>query len=130
MNEEERAAIQAIDASLTSQDDSDPLSYRVYTCCSTFFCNRAFAALLFMAIVLVVGVGLFGITQIDYIKTHNANETERRIRIAGAFLISAGLFGLLGGITNILALLMLFYEIPLLFGTGYIYIYLYIHPST
>lgn len=139
LNEEERAAFQAIDASLT-QEEKDPLSFRVYNCCVAFFCNRAFIALLIMAIILIIGVALFGVTRIDYIKNHKNNSTEDNLRIAGAFLISAGLFGLLGGIANVLALWMLFYEFPLIYGTGYVdlmrsiqhipyYVTLYVHVT-
>lgn len=65
-----------------------------------------------MVTILMVGGILFGVN------FDNKNNVGTKLKTAGSFLISAGVFGILGGVVNLLALLMLFYEIPFIYGTG------------
>ena len=116
LNEEERAALEAIDASL-SPEEKESTVRRVYQCMTVYFCNRASFALITMFVLTSAGAILFGVSHA--VSFHN-EDTVRVLRKVGAFLFSAGLFGFFGGCANLIALIMLFYEFPLCYGTGYV----------
>ena len=68
-------------------------------------------SMLSVVVILLTGIVLIVIAQYDV-------DDKKKLRCAGSYLISAGLFGLLGGFANLTALLMLFYKLPLVYGTG------------
>ena len=72
--------------------------------------------MLVMVTILITGVIVLGVS---FVSSLNLSDDQPRVmRTVGVFIVSAGVFGVAGGGANYLALLMLFYEIPLLFGTG------------
>ena len=71
-------------------------------------------SMLAVLVILFTGIVLVVIAQLR----HNGDTEKKKLRCAGSYLISAGLFGLLGGCANLTALLMLFYKFPLVYGTG------------
>ena len=71
-----------------------------------------------MSLIFLVGAILFGVAHSTKLFPNQDAGAGKVTREVAAFLISAGIFGAIGGITNLLGLIMLFYEIPLLYGTG------------
>lgn len=68
---------------------------------------------------LTVIIGAIIILGVSYATQFNlSNEAQMIMRNVALFFLSAGIFGVAGAGTNLLALLMLFYKIPLLIGTG------------
>ena len=79
-------------------------------------CDKTTITILCMLAMLAAGLVLFGISYVPSLDMPPGAQDD--LRIVGMFFVSAGLFGVAGGGSSLLALLMLFYEIPLLFGTG------------
>lgn len=68
-----------------------------------------------MAALLVAGSLLLVIVKSLDDKEHNI---PKEVEQFSKYIISAGVFGLAGGGTNAIALFMLLYKIPLLYGSG------------
>ena len=117
LNEEEKAVIHALDATLTPDGFSLEHEPSFCTkCLSAVLCDKGVISLLVMVTILITGVIVLGVS---FVPSLNLSDDQPRVmRTVGVFIVSAGVFGVAGGGANYLALLMLFYEIPLLFGTG------------
>lgn len=70
-----------------------------------------------MLLVLALGVALLEVSRSTDVFPVQGNVSHI-VAHASTFIISAGLFGSMGGIANILALHMLFYRIRFCYGTG------------
>ena len=107
----------AIEASLGADEDS--MTCRLYaTKCRRYICNKPSITIITMSLIFLVGAILFGVAHSTKLFPNQDAGAGKVTREVAAFLISAGIFGAIGGITNLLGLIMLFYEIPLLYGTG------------
>ena len=117
LNEEEKAVIHALDATLTPGGFSLEHEPSFCTkCLSAVLCDKGVISLLVMMTILITGVIVLGVS---FISSLNLSDDQQHVmRTVGVFVVSAGVFGVAGGGANYLALLMLFYEIPFLFGTG------------
>ena len=76
-----------------------------------------------MFIVFAMGITLFGVTHSTNLFPEQINDTasdekKKIIRVVSSFVIYGGLFGALGGLSNCLVLVLMFFRIPLLYGTG------------
>lgn len=128
LNEGERAAIQAIYSPLDPDTEDLVEPSRCFKCrktCYSIICSRGAISIIFMFVIFLVGVSLIGVGHVAkrLFPSNDDNgtdekETYERIRLAGAFFFSSGLFGVIGGLSNVLVLIMLFYKLPLLYGTG------------
>lgn len=128
LNEEERAAIQTIYSPLDPDTEDLVEPNRCFKCrraCYSVICSRGVISIIFMFVIFLVGVSLMGTayavkTLVPSNDDNGTNEenTYKRIRLAGTFFFSGGLFGVIGGLSNTLVLIMLFYKLPLLYGTG------------
>ena len=82
-------------------------------CCQrfcSFLTNKGVISLCLTLILLLVGVGLLiAVRSLDL---------PREVDRLAEYLISAGVFGLASGGTNAIAVIMLLYRIPCLFGSG------------
>ena len=106
----------ALDATLTPGTNFENEPSKFAKCCKAFFCDKGVISILLMFTVLVAGIVIIGVS---YASSLQLNDDQQMImRTVSVFLISAGVFGVAGGGANYLALLMLFYEVPLLLGTG------------
>lgn len=114
MNEEERAVLQELEKSFLYDEDeskkeSSCSSERCQKVCD-FLTNKGVVSLYLTLILLLVGVGLLIVVRVF--------DLPEQVDQLATFLISAGIFGLASGGTNAIAVIMLLYKIPLLFGSG------------
>ena len=108
--------IYALDATLTPGTNFENEPSQFSKCCKAFFCDKGVISILSMATLLVAGIVILGVSYAGSLQLTDGQQMI--MRTVSVFLISAGVFGVAGGGANYLALLMLFYEIPLLVGTG------------
>ena len=98
--------------------------YRCRYYCSIYCCNKGLVGILVALVILLVGVAVFGAShmpslQDKHLSNNNDNYTVGEVmRTVSSFAISAGLFGVAGGVVNLLAIIMLFQRIRPLYGTG------------
>ena len=125
LNEEERAAIQAIYSPLDPDTEDLVEPNRCFKCrrtCFSIICSRGTISIIIMSVIFLVGVSLITIGHVaERLLPSNETDDEKTyemIRFAGTFIFSGGLFGVIGGLSNVLVLIMLFYKLPLLYGTG------------
>ena len=79
-------------------------------CCETVISDKAIVSLVITFFIVVVGVALLALAR-------GLDLPNGVIKLSG-YIISAGVFGLASGGTNWIAILMLFYKLPPLIGSG------------
>lgn len=114
LNEEERAVLDELDNSFLYDEDTSrrkitPCSDRCRKICE-ILTHKGVVSLFLTLLLLLVGVGLLIIVK--------ALQLPEQVEQLAIFLLSAGIFGLAGGGTNAIAVVMLLYRIPCLFGSG------------
>ena len=120
LNEEERAALRTI------REEDDDYSESVPSCTlgsiitklTRLCCNGAALSLLLMIVIVIIGITLFGVSHSSLIKNSNNTNTPVVLRHVSSFILYGGLFGLLSGLSNLFVIILLFYKIPLLYGSG------------
>ena len=79
-------------------------------CCGTVISDKAIVSLVITSLIVVVGVALAALA--------GGLQLPNWVITLSAYIISAGVFGLASGGTNWVAILMLFFRIPPLIGSG------------
>lgn len=115
MNEGERAALKAIRATVDGEIAEKSTCIKCLKRSKGVFCNGGSISIIFMLTVLIIGATLFGLSF-----SHKVFqiETKKTVRLVSSFVLYGGVFGSLGGLSNLLILIMLFYKVPLLYGSG------------
>ena len=116
LNDEERAVLSELDKSfLYDEEESQKKKGSCKHCCRKvvgFLTNKGVVSLYLTTLLLLLGVGLL-------IVTRNLDQRiPAQVDQLAIYLISAGIFGLASGGTNAIAVIMLLYNIPCLFGSG------------
>ena len=127
LNEDEKAAFRQINTALGPElDDLEEEShqYRASSlckhCCSRLagcVLDKSSLSVLTMVLVIVVGMTLLVVSRLTNVFPEEGDVSHILTHIS-TFIISAGVFGSMGGIANILALYLLFYRIKFCYGTG------------
>ena len=114
MNVEEQAVLDELDKSFLYDEEE---SKRKRGSCSgyckkvcSFLTNKGVVSLCLTLLLLLIGVGLLIVVRSLGLPV----EVDR----LAVYLISAGVFGLASGGTNAIAVIMLLYRIPCMFGSG------------
>ena len=87
-------------------------------------CNGAAFSLLIMMIIFIIGLTLFSVAHsplfFDLSLHTNITKTSTPVilRHVSSFIMYGGLFGLLSGLSNLFVLILLFFKVPLLYGSG------------
>lgn len=71
-----------------------------------------------ISIVVMIALLIAGILLLVIVKSKPLDHIPGQVDELSRFIISAGVFGLAGGGTNALAVFMILYKIPLLYGSG------------
>ena len=115
LNVEEQAVLDELDKSFLYYDEEE--SKRKHGTCSecckkvcSFLTNKGVVSLYLTLLLLLIGVGLLIIVR--------SLELPVEVDRLATYLISGGVFGLASGGTNAIAVIMLLYRIPCLFGSG------------
>ena len=114
LNEEERAVLDELDKSFLNDEDESrrkptPCAAQCQKICE-ILTQKGIVSLFLTLLLLLFGVGLLIIVR--------ALELPEQVDQLAIYLISAGTFGLASGGTNAIAVIMLLYKIPCLFGRG------------
>lgn len=126
LNEDEKAAFRQINTALGPElDDFEEESHhRASSPCKLCWSRLAGCVLdkstlsvFAMAVVVVVGTALLLVSRSSEVFPEQGNVSHILTHVS-TFVISAGVFGCMGGIANIIALYLLFYRIKFCYGTG------------
>ena len=117
LNEEERAVLYELDQSfLTDEDDiikpskSSTHCASCLQCCSHVFLDKGAVSIMVTFFIMVTGIVLLVLSR--------ELDLPEWVEELSMYVISAGVFGLAGGGTNGIAVIMLLFKIPLLCGSG------------
>jgi len=115
LNEEERAVLYELDQAFLQDGDEEKQKpsgrcQRVLHTCEMIFSDKGVISLIASFFIMVIGVALLVLGRQLHLPPW-VIEVSR-------YVISAGIFGLASGGTNWIAIVMLFYKIPLLVGSG------------
>lgn len=117
LSDEERAVLHELDQSfLIGEEDihkPSESSTRCTSClegCSHVFFDKGAISLVAMFVILAIGIALLVLA-----RTLELPDWTEELSL---YVISAGLFGLAGGGTNGITVIMLLFKIPLLCGSG------------
>lgn len=118
MTEKERAALKVIrgDGSDAEDDEESNTCLKLQHNIRNLLCNGGFISIIFMFILFLIGLILYVLSAPPILEGGQFN-VEVVFEIA-PFIVYGGLFGALGGLSNFLVLILLFYKIPLLYGSG------------
>ena len=115
LNEEERAVLYELDQTFLQDVDEEKQQPAgrcrgVLHTCEMIFSDKGVISLIASFFIMVIGVALLVLARQLRLPSW-VDEVSR-------YVISAGIFGLASGGTNWIAIVMLFYKIPLLVGSG------------
>ena len=115
MNPEERAVLYELDRDLLkdSEDHDARMNTRFMSCLrstKSLCCDKGNISLILTLVLAVLGASLLALSR--------GLDLPLWVHSVSNYVLSAGVFGLAGGGTNWLAIVMLFYRIPLLYGSG------------
>ena len=115
MSDEERAVLHELDQTFLKDDEEEgeggASRCRAFLhSCEMVATDKGVVSLVVTFFIIVVGVALLVVVDAFHLPSW-VEELSR-------YIISAGVFGLASGGTNWIAIIMLFYRIPLLIGSG------------
>lgn len=118
LNPEERAVLYELDRDLLkdSEDHDARMNTRFMSCLrstKSLCCDKGNISLILTLVLAVLGASLLALSR--------GLDLPLWVHSVSNYVLSAGVFGLAGGGTNWLAIVMLFYRIPLLYGSGVFY---------
>ncbi len=116
MNDEERAVLYELDQSFL-KDDDEPVGMMSSTgwvqcvrCCHLVCLDKGAISMVVSLFITLVGVAILVLAR--------ELKLGQSVEELSLYFISAGVFGLAGGGTNAIAVFMLLFKIPCVYGSG------------
>ncbi len=115
LNDEERAVLYELDQSFLTDDDElgavgSSKCSQCMRCCELVCLDKGTISMVITFLIMTIGVALLVLT-IEL-------EWPPQVKELSLYFISAGVFGLAGGGTNAIAVFMLLFKIPFVYGSG------------
>ena len=102
-----------IDEFLRADYDAQANKHSCWERCSPYLLDKGMISLLLLFAVMVTGIVCLVLSRhvYEFSPSHGFDQASR-------YLLSMGMFGFATGIANVMAIVMLFYRIPLVLGSG------------